>query len=422
MNRPSAEMLLILRPTKETDTMPAFTGSNFKALLSVLGATALGLAVPDAAYACQATIGDFVWMDSNRNGAQDPGEEGIAGVLVELWSLDGQLLLSTYTDGSGRYSFVGGRTEPPPVCETQYVVKVTAPAGLTAAQIDAGGDDALDSDDPAGALATPVDPDYDGHAYDLTVDFGFAPTTVCTASIGDFVWNDLNKNGIQEADEPGIATFVTLTEGSSTVGRVDTNESGLYAFTELTCGKTYTVCAGTPPDFQASPLNAGDNDGLDSDGTPPSAGNSNCADVEVGSGGGTNFTVDFGFWKTPTTSPGTGTPGYWKTHPEAWPVDLIEIGGASYAKDQALYWMGLPDGDKTITMFRSLVSAKLNVLIGNDASCIASTIAAGDAWMASYGPVGSGVKGRSAAWKAGEAIYWELDAYNNGDRCAPHRQ
>ena len=81
-----------------------------------------------------------------------------------------------------------------------------------------------------------------------------------------------------------------------------------------------------------------------------------------------------------------------------------------------------PDGDKTITMFRSLVSAKLNVLVGNDSSCIASYIAAADAWMAANGPVGSQVKARTAAWKAGEPLYYELDAYNNGDRCAPHRQ
>ena len=42
----------------------------------------------------------------------------------------------------------------------------------------------------------------------------------------------------------------------------------------------------------------------------------------------------------------------------------------------------MPDGDRTFTLFRALVSAKLNVLIGNDSSCIASTIAAADSWMA----------------------------------------
>ncbi len=47
-------------------------------------------------------------------------------------------------------------------------------------------------------------------------------------------------------------------------------------------------------------------------------------------------------------------------------------------------------------------STKLNVIIGNDASCIAATIAAADAWMAQYGPVGSGVRSSSAARSFGE--------------------
>ena len=48
-----------------------------------------------------------------------------------------------------------------------------------------------------------------------------------------------------------------------------------------------------------------------------------------------------------------------------------------------------------------------------------STIAAADAWWATYH--GSLVVGSSAAWKAGEPLYLMLDAYNNGQLCAPHR-
>ncbi|NQS99526.1 MAG: hypothetical protein HQ595_00450 [Candidatus Omnitrophica bacterium] len=116
------------------------------------------------------------------------------------------------------------------------------------------------------------------------------------------------------------------------------------------------------------------------------------------------------------------TPGYWKTHPEAWPVDEITIGGAIYIKDEAIAFMWMPEkGDKTFTIFRALVSAKLNVLIGNYDSCIADTIIAADDWMTTYGPVGSRVKGNSMAWQEGEPIYWTLDDYNNGLLCAPPR-
>lgn len=121
-------------------------------------------------------------------------------------------------------------------------------------------------------------------------------------------------------------------------------------------------------------------------------------------------------------NPGTGTPGYWKNHPEAWPVEEITIGGIPYTKEGAIAYMKMAvKKDKTFTMFPALVSAKLNVLIGNDDSCIADTIAAADEWMATYGPVGSGVRGSSSAWQEGEPLYLSLDDYNNGFLCAPHR-
>jgi hypothetical protein len=72
-------------------------------------------------------------------------------------------------------------------------------------------------------------------------------------------------------------------------------------------------------------------------------------------------------------------------------------------------------------MFSSLVPAMLNLMIGNDGSCVASTIAAADAWMAASGPVGSGVHAASLAWKIGEPLHRQMDNYNNGMLCAPHR-
>ncbi len=119
--------------------------------------------------------------------------------------------------------------------------------------------------------------------------------------------------------------------------------------------------------------------------------------------------------------PGTGTPGFWKNHPLAWPVDSITVCGTPYSKKMAINILSLPvKGDKTITMFKALVAAKLNVLAGNDDSCIADVIAAADNWMCAH-PVGSGVSARSHAWKQGEPLYTILDAYNNGELCAKDR-
>jgi len=118
--------------------------------------------------------------------------------------------------------------------------------------------------------------------------------------------------------------------------------------------------------------------------------------------------------------PGTGTPGYWKNHPEAWPVDSITIGEDTYTKEQAIALISMPDGDKSYTLFRAYVSAYLNVQIGNDSSCVASTLVSAYDWLNIYEP-GSKVKASSDAWKLGEPLYLLLDNYNNGLLCAPHR-
>jgi hypothetical protein len=121
--------------------------------------------------------------------------------------------------------------------------------------------------------------------------------------------------------------------------------------------------------------------------------------------------------------PGTGTPGYWKNHPEAWPVETITVGGVDYTKDQAIAMMDSPvKGNKCVTMFKALAAAMLNVHpeVDNCDECITDTIAAADAWMAAE--CGDVVKANSGAWQCeGEDLYEELDDYNNGLLCAAPR-
>jgi len=95
----------------------------------------------------------------------------------------------------------------------------------------------------------------------------------------------------------------------------------------------------------------------------------------------------------------------------------------SYTVDQAIAILDVVGKDKRTTMFSSLVSAKLNLLVGNDGSCVNSTIVEADKWMATYGPIGtkSAVAASSFAWKVGEPMHRQMDNYNNGMLCAPHR-
>jgi hypothetical protein len=244
--------------------------------------------------------------------------------------------------------------------------------------------------------------------------------TVC-----GFVWNDTNNNGIQDAGEPGIAGAIVSLNSSLTSLEIATDDNGFYYFT-VEPG-SYTLAVPIPVGMQPSPYHAAGDVALDSDGV----------------GDGTNSVAgmtlaeplpgvvvpdpntDFGFVASPVTpppvtSPGTGTPGYWKNHPDAWPVTSIEVGGVIYTREVAIEWLNKVGKDRTVTMFSSLVPAKLNVLIGNDDSCVASTIEAADAWMAKY-PLGSNVRASSFAWGAGEPLHRSMDDYNNGMLCAPHR-
>lgn len=124
----------------------------------------------------------------------------------------------------------------------------------------------------------------------------------------------------------------------------------------------------------------------------------------------------------PPVNPGTGTPGFWKNHPEAWPVQAITVGGVNYTIPQAIAVMNQSTSrDKTYNLAEQLIAAKLNVLIGNDSSCIADTIANADAFLTAF-PVGSGVRASSLAWQTlGADLLATLDAYNNGELCAPSR-
>jgi len=116
---------------------------------------------------------------------------------------------------------------------------------------------------PAGPSVTAADPSH----Y-----FGFVPGQG-TGAIGDRVWNDVNKNGIQDPGESGVPNVTvrlyTSTGGVLTLtGTTATDAQGLYRFDNLPAGQ-YQVEFVIPTGYTVSPENAaGSTPATDSDANP----------------------------------------------------------------------------------------------------------------------------------------------------------
>jgi len=119
---------------------------------------------------------------------------------------------------------------------------------------------------PAGSLASNEGATNNTPATDTLVVLGQT-----SASLGDFVWNDLNADGIQDVGEPGIdGVTVNLYSSNGTLIRTTTTANGgLYLFDDLTPGDYYVEFI-PPAGYVISPQDQGGNDGADSDANPSS--------------------------------------------------------------------------------------------------------------------------------------------------------
>ncbi|MGG9972476.1 SdrD B-like domain-containing protein [Ferruginibacter sp. SUN002] len=237
------------------------------------------------------SIGDKVWNDANRNGIQDASEIGVAGVTVTLYNNAGTVLSTTITDAYGYYKFTN---LPVALGGTNYQVRFSLPAQYQFSSKDQGGDDTKDSDadvitGKTGIITlTPANKDRSD------VDAGINYTI--PAKIGDFIWNDINKDGFQDPNEPGIAgVTVTLYDNAGIpVMSTITDNNGHYQFTDVPVG-TYTLGVSAPIGFNASPKDASADDAKDSD-FDPTTFKTEPFNVTYGT---TNLTFDGGFFAAP---------------------------------------------------------------------------------------------------------------------------
>lgn len=226
-------------------------------------------------------LGDYVWEDSNIDGIQDAGEAGISNVTVKLNDLGDNTIMTTTTDVDGLYSFYK-------VPAGNYYIQFEVPALYDKVTVEGSG---VDNSKDSNADST-------GKTSNFTIALDEVNTTIDVglyryASLGNLVWEDENKNGIQEAEEEGI-TGVTVELYSSVGGLITstvTDANGLYSFTNLTPGQ-YKVKVIKPVDYIVVDKEQGTDTSLDSN-----IDASGTMDLVTLVSGETNDTLDAGFYK-----------------------------------------------------------------------------------------------------------------------------
>ena len=302
------------------------------------------------------TIGDRVWLDADGDGIQDVGETGLSGVGVDLYldddgtpgpSLGDTLVSSTTTDANGNYLFVH---LPPGTYYTDVTTGV--PTGLVTSP---------GTTDPSATRTVTAEEVF------RDLDFGYTNGDPGTAIIGDYLWNDSDSDGIQDAGEVGI--------GGVTVNLVDPSDGSIVATTMTAADGSYLFVGVTPGQYRVEVATGGPLASATPTVGPQSEGSFVSNPVSV-LGGDVLVDVDFGFNRPGTF---TITDSVWLDEDsdgvfdagengiEGVTVNLVDSGGniigtAVSAPDGTFTFSGVPNGDYTIQI--SDTSGELNGFSG----------------------------------------------------------
>lgn len=221
-------------PLAGTKPTEAYTG-RYKTTADVTIAEATGSVIDvNFGFVKPASLGDYTWMDVNRDGIQDADEPALPGVTVTLTYEDGSavtdasgnVVTAKTSDANGKYSFEN-------LLPGGYKVSFQAPAGYEATTSDAGADRAKDSNGAEASVTLAQDQTDD------TIDFG----AVGTGVIGDQLFLDVNQNGGNAPDAgdkvlPGVKVTLTWTGpgGITRTYETTTDTDGKYKFENLLPG------------------------------------------------------------------------------------------------------------------------------------------------------------------------------------------
>ena len=221
-------------PLAGTKPTEAYTG-RYKTTADVTIAEATGSVIDvNFGFVKPASVGDYTWMDVNRDGLQDADEPALPGVTVTLTRADGSAVTdasgnpvaAVTTDANGKYVFEN-------LLPGDYKVSFQAPAGYEATTSEAGDDRAADSNGASASVTL-----AQGQTDD-TIDFG----AVGTGVIGDQLFVDVNQNGGNAPDAgdkvlPGVKVTLTWTGpgGITRTYETTTDADGKYKFENLLPG------------------------------------------------------------------------------------------------------------------------------------------------------------------------------------------
>ncbi len=207
-----------------------------------------------------AVLSGVVYLDSNNNGTQEPGEPGLEGVTLSLpasvLNALGVANLTAITDADGHYQFTD-------LLAGSYTVTQQAQQPLYGGAATHNG---ITTAGSTGGTATPVTT-VPSAISDITLAAGGKSQAnnfgeVLVAGISGTVYLDRNDNGqfdgadagsINSAANGGIAgVSVSLyaADGSTLIATVNTDGQGNYAFADLPTGVDYVVKQ-TQPDGYA---------------------------------------------------------------------------------------------------------------------------------------------------------------------------
>ena len=262
------------------------------------------------------SIGDKVFNDLDQDGIQDANEPGVSGVTVQLKNCSNTVLTTTTTNGNGQYNF--GNLD-----QGCYRIGIVLPNGFSVSPQNVG-NDANDSDISPTSLMT-GNINLDQGENDPTNDAGIIRDPEPRGSIGNQVWNDLDNDGIKDANEPGLnGVEVKLINANGVViATTTTSNEGNYNFDNLETG-SYQIMFGTPTGFNPSPQTGFGDDNVDNN-SDNNSNNGNMTDLIFLSPGENNPTVDAGFSSATSTCP-DGSP--LKT-----PGTLCDDGNSNTMKD-----------------------------------------------------------------------------------------